>query len=42
MDQYQIAYAEKLIEYNKEVLDGKTRVDLLSKFMSVVSPQDHV
>lgn len=42
MDQYQIAYAEKLIEYNKEVLNGKTKLDLLSKFMSVAAPNDQV
>lgn len=42
MDQYQIAYAEKLIEYNKEVLNGKTKLDLMSKFMSVASPHDQV
>lgn len=42
LDQYQIAYAEKLMEYNKDVLNGKTRADLLSKFLSVISPQDQV
>ncbi|KAK7576318.1 hypothetical protein V9T40_012604 [Parthenolecanium corni] len=40
LDQYQIAYAEKLMEFNKDVLNGKTRADLLSKFVSVISPQD--
>lgn len=42
LDQYQIAYAEALIEYNRDVLNGKTRVDILSKFTSVVSPHDQV
>lgn len=30
------------MEYNKDVLNGKTRADLLMKLVSVISPQDQV